>query len=179
MPFFLIYYKRRRKYNMGYKQYSIKIPPDVLCDARQKFDEVVKILESHLVLLSPSEKRSFRKNNTGLIQFLELSHSLSVESPGLFPAFMDSETFREEYFATHELWMLENKINQFREYVNDTEILLGNRTLQIALGFYQTVKIAARHDIPGARVIFEELKSAGRELKKQKHDDEGQLELFD
>ena len=171
-------------YNMKIKRPLIKIPPKVLNEARLKLDGAVKILEPYLVLLTPSEKLSFKKAGAGLIKFLELSHGLAVESPGLFPVFIETEVFREEYFTTRELWVLANKINQFSECVSDSVMLSGSRTLEIAMAFYQTVKIAARRDIPGARIIFDDLKSAlpsgAKGRKKQAKDyDEHQPELFD
>ena len=169
---------------MGNKWPLVKIPPEVLNRARQILDEVIRILEPHFVILTPSERLFYRKTCSGLIKFLELSHELAVESPGLFPTFIKTEVFQEEYFTTHELLILVNKINRLSEYVNDAERLSENRTMEIALAFYETVKIAARRDIPGARIVFDELKlaypSASKARKKQGHDeDEGQLELFD
>ena len=168
---------------MADKRLLLKIPPEVLYKARKKLDEIFKILRPHLVVLTPSERLSLRKTGCGFMNFLGLSHAFSVESPELFPAFMETEVFREEYFRTHELWTLVNVINQLREYVSDIEMLSESRTQETAMAFYQMVKIAARHDIPGARVVFDELKSAypsanGGRRKQKREEDEGQLELF-
>ena len=168
---------------MGNNELLIKIPPEVLRNAQMTFDEVTGILRPYLITVTPAERLSHRKMGAGLIKFLELSHTLAVESPGLFPTFINNDSFGEEYFMTHELWLLVNKINRLRECVSDTEMLTGSRTLEIAQAFYQVVKMAARRDIPGARIIFDELKSAypppSRERRKQKHEeDDGQPELF-
>lgn len=168
---------------MTNKQALVKIPQEVLIDSQQILDEAIRMLGPYLVTLSPSERLLFRRAGSGLIKFLKLSHGLAVECPELFPAFMNTEVFREEYFITRELWTLINKIDQLKKCVSDTEILSGCQTFETAMSFYQMVKIAARCNIPCSRVIFDELKSAlssaGRGFKKQKHeDDEGQLELF-
>ena len=162
---------------------AIMIPPEVLRKAQVKLDEASKVLKPHLVVLTPIERLAFRKSGPELIKFLELSHSLAIESPGLFPAFLNKEAFRDEYFTTCELWILVNKINQLGEHVSDTKMLSGNRTLEIAIAFYQTVKMAARRDIPGSREIFSELKSAfppgTKKLKKiEEKNKDRQLELF-
>jgi len=169
---------------MGNKQSLIRIPDKILLEAQHILDEAIRTLGPHLIRLSPSERLSFRKTGSGSIKFLELSYWFAVECPDLFPSFMDTEAFREEYFITQELWMLINKIDQLKECVNDTEILSGSQTMGMAMSFYQMVKIAARSDIPCARVIFEDLKSAlplaSRVCRKQKHEENfGQLELFD
>jgi len=162
-----------------------KIPPEELCRARLKLDEATGILEPHFAVITPSERLSFKKTGPALMRFLELSHGLAVESPELFPAFIKAEVFREEYFTTRELRIIVNKIDQLRDNVCDTEILSGNRALEIAIAFYKTVKMAAMRDIPGARVIFEELKlaypssSRGRRKVLQAENTDRQLELFE
>jgi len=168
---------------MKNKRPLLKIPPGVLSETRLMLDEVVKRLEPYIVVLTPSERLSFRYTGSGLIKFLEISHALAVESPDMFPAFMKAEVFREEFLAASELWIIISKLDQLRNNVNDTGMLLGNRTLDIAIAFYETVKMAARRDIPGARVVFNDLKSAfpqarwGRGKKKEENRDR-QLELF-
>ena len=160
-----------------------KIPPEVLLAAGEKFDELAKTLNPHLSELTPPERLSLKKTGPALIEFLKLSHAFSVECPELFPMFIKTETFRDEYFATSKLWVLLNKINLLGESVSDTVMLSGSRTLEVALAFYLTVKVAARRDIPGARVIFDELKSAypsgTKSRKKSAEDRDRQLKLFD
>ena len=145
-----------------------KIPPDVLHGVRTKLDELIDVFEPYHAKPEADERSSFGKAGADFIKFMEMTHGLAVESPRLFPSFMDRDIFKEEFFTTHELWKLINKINQLRDNVWDTEILLGSRTLEIAIAFYQTVKMAARHDIPGAGVIFEELKPAFHSVSRKR-----------
>jgi len=121
---------------------------------------------------------------TESIKFLEVSHGIALENSELFPTFIKTAVFREEFSTAHQLWLVVNKINQLKENINDTGMLAGNYAMETALIFYQTVKIAALHDIPGARVIYEELKPAfhsrKRSLRKVKlSKSEAQPELFD
>ena len=160
-----------------------KIPPEVLYNTRSRLDELIDVFEPYHVVLAPDERRSFGNMDVEFIKFLELSYGLAVECPRLFPAFMDREVFKEEFFTTSQLWMLINRINQLRDNIWDTEMLLGSRTIEIAVAFYKIVKMAARHDIPGAKVIFEELKpvfpSVNRRRRKPKaEEDDRQLYLF-
>ena len=160
-----------------------KIPPQVLYDALSRLDELIGIFEQYHIKPEPDERSSFNKMGEDFIKFMQMSHCYAVESPKLFPSFIDRDIFNEEFFIIYELWKLINKINQLRDNIWDTEILLGSRTLEIALAFYQTVKMAARHDIPGAKVIFDELKPAfpsvsRRRRKSKAEDNDRQLYLF-
>ena len=151
-----------------------KLTPEVLHKVRRKLDELIKILEPCLISFPPSEKHASGKTGEELIPFLKMSNELAVEYPDLFPAFIKTASFREEFLTTSELWELLAKINQVRDLVSDAEMMSGEKTLETAMAFYDTVKMAARRDIPGARIIFEELKPAflsgcrGPGKKKQK-----------
>ena len=161
-----------------------KIPADVFKSAQLKLYELVKIFEPYLVALTHEERRVLAKNGTGSFEFVKLSHELAVEYPELFPSFIKTAIFQEEFFTAHELFIFAKKIEQLKNNLNDMEMLAGSRALDVALTFYKTVKIAARRDIPGARAIFEELKPAfpyrSRTRKKPRAAElDRQLELFE
>jgi hypothetical protein len=45
------------------------------------------------------------------------------------------------------------------EAIDDTEMIAGSEAYQAALVFYKSVKMAAEQDIPGAKAVYEELKT--------------------
>ena len=135
-----------------------KIPSKVLHDAQTLLDEVARMLEPYRVVLTDEERQVLIKMGTVPFNFLELSHKFAVEYPDLFPFFMKAAIFKDEYFTVRELRSFVNKLNQLKDNINDTGMATGTHALETAMAFYHTVKIAARHDIPGAKAIFEELK---------------------
>ena len=158
-----------------------KIPVDVIQIARQKLDEIINLLGPYLLTLTPGERQALVKIGDESFKFLRSSHELAVDYPDLFPAFMQAAVFKEEFSTVNELWGFISKINNLRDDINDTEMLAGNNALEFAIAFYHTVKIAARRDIPGARIIFEELKpkfSIKKKTRQKVINDEGQRELF-
>ena len=165
-----------------HKKIIKKIPPGIFCNALSKLDEVGSLFKPYLVVLSQAEKDGMFKIGIEYFEFLELSHGLAVDYPELFPAFMKRSLFKDEFFTARELWTVNSKLTQLKNTINDTEMLACNYALETAMSFYQTVKIAARRDIPGARGIYEELKPIFpyRRRKRQKaaETNEGQLELF-
>ena len=143
---------------MNKRRVARKIPAEIMENAQIKLSEIISMLEPYLVTLSPPERQALGRMKEGSLKFLELSHGLAVEYPDLFPSFMKAAVFGEEFSAVHELAAFSSKINTLRDSISDTEILAGNRALEFAMAFYNTVKIAARRDLPGAKVILEELK---------------------
>jgi len=145
--------------NMTNRGVKKKIPAKVLHDAQLLLDQVISMLEPHLVALTQTERQVLVKMGADSFRFLEMSHEFAVEYPELFPAFTEVAIFKEEFFTARELWSFAAKLNRLRENMSDTGMAAGSHALETAMAFYHTVKIAARHDIPGARVIYEDLKS--------------------
>ena len=164
---------------MGKKSIK-KIPEDVLQRIQSKLDEMIGLLKPYLVILTAEERQALAKIEKETFRFLEMSHGLAVDYPDLFPSFMKAAVFGENFSTVHELSGFIGKLNNFRDGMIDTEMLAGNYAMEFALAFYHTVKIAARRDIPGARVIFEELKLKfpSKKHRKVSAGDPRQLELF-
>jgi hypothetical protein len=135
-----------------------KIPRKVLANLQLKLNEVMDALEPYLVELSPPERRALVKMEADSARFVELSHAFAVRNPDMLPCFAKTDIFGEKFSIAQELWTFAAKLNHLMNMIRDTEMVAGNLALEDAMVFYQTVKIAARRDIPGARVIFEELK---------------------
>ena len=144
-----------------------KIPQKLLLAASLKMDELAKLLEPSLVSLSSAERKALGKTGAESIEFLELSYGISLGNPELFPPFLKLSSFEEKFISAYELSRLLNKIDNLRNGVCDTKDLIGNHAMENALAFYNTVRIAARRDIPGAGLIYEELKAAFPPRRKQ------------
>jgi hypothetical protein len=67
--------------------------------------------------------------------------------------------FDIDFEDAHGLWKLYSSVLQLEEGIGDTEMSAGSEAYQAALVFYKSVKMAAAQDIPGAKAIYEELKT--------------------
>jgi hypothetical protein len=67
--------------------------------------------------------------------------------------------FGADFSDAHGLWTLFNTVQQLEEGIGDTEMTAGSEAYQAALVFYKSVKMAAAQDIPGAKAVYEELKT--------------------
>jgi len=136
-----------------------RIPAGVLQDGLCLLDEVQSKFEPYVVALPEAERQVVAEKGPEYFGFVELAYKFAVEYPELFPAFMETAAFNEEFSAVCEFISLGSKLNRLCHNIRNAEMAAAGTTLETALAFYQTVKIAARHDIPGARAIYEELKS--------------------
>ena len=143
-----------------------KISLELLLSAQSKLDELTMLLEPCLVSLTAAERKLLNKVGAKTVEFLKMSHGLALENHELFPETLDISCFGEKSVLTDELWILFNKTDSLRDRIIDTKTLIGNHAMENALAFYNTVKIAARRDIPGVRVVFEELKAIFPPIRK-------------
>jgi len=135
-----------------------KVPLAVLRDAQVKVDEVMGMLAPYCTAQSSPEREAMIRKGPEFFKFMELSCRLAVENSDLISGFTESAVLGKDCSIVRELWIFIAKLNQLKNNIYDMEIAAGSPVLQAALAFYQTVKIAARRDIPGARLIYEELK---------------------
>ena len=143
------------------------IPLPVVRDAQQKLNEAMDMLAPYLVTLSPPERQDLVKMGADNLAFIDASYGLARKNPGLFPGFFETEAFGEDFSAAQELLGFASAVNQLRDKISDTEMAAGNCSLQAALAFYNTVKIAAWHDIPGAKMVYEELKAKRPSVRRK------------
>jgi hypothetical protein len=50
-------------------------------------------------------------------------------------------------------------VMQLEEGIGDTEMAAGSEVYQTALVFYRSAKMAVDQDVPGAKAVYEELKT--------------------
>jgi hypothetical protein len=134
------------------------IPVDVLAQAKGLLQQAETLLLPYVTPLTPAERRSKAKMGEKTLSFVEKSHEFATENPNLVPPFLDMAAFDIDFADAHNLWSLFLLTQQLHENVDDTTMVAGSEAYQFALVFYNSVKMAARQDIPGAKAVYEELK---------------------
>jgi hypothetical protein len=90
------------------------------------------------------------------IGFVKKAYDFARQNPNLVPPYLDINAFGTDFEDAHGLWTLVNSIRQLCENIDDTEMTAGSETYQAALVFYNSVKVAAAQDIPGAKAVYDE-----------------------
>jgi hypothetical protein len=93
------------------------------------------------------------------ISFVEKAYDFARQNPGLVPLYLGLDAFGVDFADARGLWTLLNSIQQLEEAIDDTEMTAGSEAYQAALVFYKSVKMAAAQDIPGAKAVYDELKT--------------------
>jgi hypothetical protein len=90
---------------------------------------------------------------------VEKAYDFSRQNSGLVLPYLGVDAFGVDFSDAHGLWTRINSIRQLEEAIDDTEMTAGSEAYQAALVFYKSVKMAAVQDIPGAKAVYEELKT--------------------
>jgi hypothetical protein len=90
---------------------------------------------------------------------VEKAYDFAKQNPNLVPPYLGIAAFGTDFADAHGLWTLHNAVLQLEEGICDTEMAAGSEAYQASLVFYKSVKMAAAQDIPGAKAVYEELKT--------------------
>jgi hypothetical protein len=135
-----------------------EIPPETLARVLNLVREAKTLLDPYVISLTPSERIAMAKMGEKTLSFVEKAHDFAATNPTLRPAYLDMAAFDTDFSDAHNLWNLLLSTQQLHENVDDTVMVAGSEAYQSALVFYNSVKMAARQDIPDAKAVYEELK---------------------
>jgi hypothetical protein len=135
------------------------IPQDILTQTQTKIQEALTFLTPYLLALTPAERQGMPKMGEKTISFVEKAYDFAKQNPNLVPPYFEMTAFGTDFTDAHGLWALHNLVLQLEEGISDTEMTAGSEAYQAALVFYKSVKMAATQDVPGAKAVYEELKT--------------------
>jgi hypothetical protein len=134
------------------------VPSDILAEAHTKLKEVYALILSYLVTLTPRERQYLFTAGEKTWSFLDKAYSLAVEYPHLLPAFQDLNEFKTDFTDAYGLRDIRNTAKLIFTALDDTLLAANSEATQAALNLYKSAKLAAAQDIPGGKLVYEELK---------------------
>ncbi|GHU23967.1 hypothetical protein FACS1894172_16400 [Spirochaetia bacterium] len=155
---------------MKNNKHSQAIPIEVLTEVQTKIDEASTLLKPYLIALTPKERQKLPKMGSKTLSFVEKALDFSKQNQIFNPSYLDIDAFSIDFNDAHELWALVNSVEQLYANLDDTEMVAGSEAFQAALLFYNSVKLAAAQDVPGAKTIYDELKNRFPRGKHKKRD---------
>ncbi len=123
-----------------------------------KFTEIGTLLP-FLLNLTKDERIALPKLGPASLAFDERCTSYMATAPNLVPPFLDEAEVTKDRALRLVLADLLREAKKLCEKIDDTLMLVGNEIWMADLSFYQTVRQAARRDVPGADTIYDDLKA--------------------
>jgi len=144
---------------MKSNKHNHAVPADVLAQAQTKVDELRDLLAPYMLALTPAERHELPKMGPKTIGFVKKAYDFARQNPKLVPNYLDMDVYGIDCEDAHGLWTLVNSIRQVEQNAADTEMAAGSEAYQASLVFYNSVKAAMGQNIPGAKAVFQELKT--------------------
>jgi len=120
---------------------SFVIPHEVKEAVLQKLTEVDVLLKPFLIALQSEERKVLPKMSDGSILFVSKTLSYIKTESQFVPAYFED--------------ICEKLTNDLS---SDTTLLSGSEAYVAALSYYNSVKNAAKMNVPGAKAIYDDLK---------------------
>jgi hypothetical protein len=121
-----------------------------------------------LISLTPTEKRSLLKLGDKSISFVNKCLMYAEQKPEFVPSYIDESEWKIDMQARNDLSPYNAEIQELNSLLLDTITLCGNESFRQSLTYYNSVKQAAKDNVPGAKPIYDELKQQFPNHKKSK-----------
>lgn len=136
---------------------SIQIPAAELKKMLDAFKIIESVLRPYLIALTPEERKQLPKMSDKTVPFVEKTLDYAKSNPQFAPAYMSIPELKIDIDAVYTLTQVARPIDQLREGLSDTMMLAGSEAYIAALAYYNSVKQAAKMNVPGARAIYDDL----------------------
>ncbi|MCE4564254.1 hypothetical protein INQ51_08010 [Maribellus sp. CM-23] len=137
---------------------DFKLPETVVSEALTAVNTALTVLKPYLIALSPAERRSLPKMNDGTQPFVQKCLEYCESDPQFVPPYLSAEGFTDDMDAWSQLMSIFRPVQQLCSNLDDTTMEAGSESYMAALSYYNSVKQAAKMDIPGAKPIYDDLK---------------------
>lgn len=137
---------------------SIQIPAADLATVLKKLKEINDVLKPYLVALTPDERKQIAKMSDKTQPFVEKVQDYAKSNPEFAPAYMNVAELNVDMKAVYDLTSILQMVQPLCDNVNDTEMMSGSEAYTAALTYYNSVKQAAKMNVPSAKAIYEDLR---------------------
>ncbi len=119
----------------------------------------INALLPFLINLTKDERITLPKLGSTSLAFDEQCASYMATAPNLIPPFVDAAEVTKDRNLRVVLADVLRETRKLCEKLDDSLMLVGSEIWMADLSFYQTVRQAARRDVPGADTIYDDLKA--------------------
>lgn len=138
--------------------------------AQKAIAELNQIFSKYLIALRPDERQSMPKMSDKSYPFVEKVIEYTNSDGQFVPPYLKTESMNVDFNAVQTLNRFYKPLEQMVSNLKDTITKCGSEAYLAALVYYDSVKQAAKSEIPDAKSIYADLKmrfgKRGREKNK-------------
>ena len=137
---------------------SIKISPADLTKVLEAVKTIELTLKPYLISLTADQRRELPKMSDKTAPFVSKVLDYVETNAQFAPSYLNVEELKTDLQAVTDLTQIFRPIEQIYENLNDTMTQAGSEAYVASLAYYNSVKQAAKMNIPDAKTIFNDLK---------------------
>lgn len=134
------------------------ITDETIAEAIERLNQAVGVLKPFLIALTPTERHDLPKMSDGTLPFVQKCLDYCQSNPEFAPSYLDFSGLRADMKVYNQLMPVFRLVEQLENKLNDTTMEVGAESYISALSYYNSVKMAASMNVPGAKAIYEDLK---------------------
>lgn len=110
-----------------------------------------------LINLTPQERQALPKMGNSTQSFVSKALEIASNNPQFVPPYVDLAAMRKDYDLAVRLQGIEMQLASLCEKVSDTTLAAGSEAYVTGLTLYNSIKAAAKVNVPGANALASEL----------------------
>lgn len=110
-----------------------------------------------LINLTPQERQSLPKMGNSTQSFVSKALEIASNNPQFVPPYVDLAAMQKDYDLAVRLQGIEMQLASLCEKVADTNLAAGSEAYVTGLTLYNSIKAAAKVNVPGANALASEL----------------------
>ncbi len=136
---------------------SLKINSTDTAAIKQAINTLDRLLKPHLKALKVEERRQLPKVADGNLPFVEKAMDYAESDAEFAPKYLNIPEMRVDYNAVDLLTSFIRPLEQLVDNLEDSITISGSELYVSSLTYYQSIKQAAKTNVPGAKAIEEDL----------------------
>lgn len=110
-----------------------------------------------LINLTPQERQALPKMGSATQSFVSKALEIAENNPQFVPPYVDVPAMQKDYDLAMRLQGIEMQLASLLEKVSDTNLAAGSEAYVTGLTIYNSIKAAAKVNVPGAKALSAEL----------------------
>ncbi len=134
---------------------------EVKDDQKSQVIDLIKQIQSQLpflINLTKEDRETIYKMGDKSVAFVEKALEYAKMNPHLVPPYTDIAELERDLALAKQLQPIFQQLKTLYEAISDTYMAAGSEAITAATSFYNSVKNAAKSNVPGTDAIYDDLK---------------------
>src|ERR1035437_8805209 len=152
---------------MAANNFNIDIPDSVIAQILGLLIQAGTLLDPYKQAITEAGKTHLHAIADKSIPFAEKSDAYLDSEPKFNPPYIDIVETHKDFKNFQKVHPLCQKVNGLQKELKDIDIAAGSDAYGTFLEYYKSVRTAAKHGVPGAKTIYDDLSQFFPGHKKQ------------